>query len=347
MPTIPARRFVLDIPWSTLIRLGIVAAAAWVTLQLLNTILVLIVALLIAVTLDPAVDWLERRRLRRATAATVVCLVVLLLVGGFVWLTWASLVQQSAMVGRRLAEVYGDLMTRLPQSWVDAASSSTGEALSTVGSYLVSVAASAGSAVAILVLAFVLAYYLLIDGVRIYNWFVAFVPLRHRPRVETMLAHGRRVLFGYMVGNVLTSIVAAVVTFVALFLLGVPAALFLALAAGLSDFVPVVGFFVSLVPALVLAFAVSAKTALAVVVIYVAYNTVENYLLSPWAYGGRMKLSDFAVIIAFVVGAELAGVIGAVIALPLAALYPTFERLWLRGQLPDETVRDHQAIERS
>ena len=72
---------------------------------------------------------------------------------------------------------------------------------------------------------------------------------------------------------------------------------------------------------------------------------MENYLISPWAYGDRLKLSNVAVILAFAVGAELAGVIGALIALPIAAAYPAIERIWLREQLPDDTVREHQQAE--
>ena len=67
--------------------------------------------------------------------------------------------------------------------------------------------------------------------------------------------------------------------------------------------------------------------------------------ISPWAYGDRMKLSNLAVILAFVIGAQLAGVIGALIALPIAAIYPAIERIWLRQQVGEETVREHQAIE--
>jgi predicted PurR-regulated permease PerM len=109
----------------------------------------------------------------------------------------------------------------------------------------------------------------------------------------------------------------------------------------------VIGFPLSAVPALLLAFSVSPKTALLVFLFYVAYHTVENYFLSPWAYGDRMKLSNVAVILSFVVGAELAGVIGALIALPIAALYPPIERIWLREQLGNEVVEEHRAIEQA
>src|SRR5207237_777070 len=71
----------------------------------------------------------------------------------------------------------------------------------------------------------------------------------------------------------------------------------------------------------------------------------ETYLVSPYVYGDRLKLSNLAVILAFAVGAEIAGVIGALIALPLAAAYPAVERIWLKDKLAEDTVRAHRAIE--
>lgn len=90
----------------------------------------------------------------------------------------------------------------------------------------------------------------------------------------------------------------------------------------------------------------SGKTALLVVALYAIYHTAENYVIAPYVYGDRLQLSNVAVILAFAVGAELAGVIGALIALPLAAIYPSIERIWLREQVGEDTVREHRVIER-
>jgi predicted PurR-regulated permease PerM len=299
----------------------------------------------LAVALEPLVQWLQARGLKRWMSATLLTVVVLTLTVGFVWMTWSSLVEQSQLVGKRFGELYGNLERHLPERWQRAADENSGQTLSAVGPYLVSLANSAFSALTIILLGFVLTFYLLIDGQRVFEWFLAFVPLRFRPRMERTLSEGRGVLSAYMVGQFITSGIAAVTTFVALTLMGVPAALFLALLAGLSDFVPVVGFVLTAIPAVVLGLAVSGKTALGVVAFYIAYNAVESYVISPRAYGSRMRLSDFAVVVAFVVGAELAGVIGAVISLPLAALYPTVEQIWLRRRLPEETLREHRELE--
>jgi predicted PurR-regulated permease PerM len=201
------------------------------------------------------------------------------------------------------------------------------------------------SAVVVIVLGFILTVYLLIEGAATRDWMLAFVPRLHRPRVEQTLRECERVIFAYAAGNIITSIFAMVFVGVALSVLNVPAALLLAVVAGVCDFVPVLGFIASSVPAILLAMTVSAKTALIVAALYVLYHGIENYLLAPWAYGDRLKLSNIAVVLAFVVGAEIAGVVGALIALPIAAVYPAIERIWLRDRLPEDTVEEHRAIE--
>ena len=337
-------RTAIDLPWRTILKVFAAAALVWVFFQLTNLILVVIVAVLLAVTLDPIVERLEEWRVPRWAGGGLVALVILALVGGFFWLTWSSLIDQARLVGDNLTSLTVQIKDRFP--WLGSTLGATdANTISSIRSYVLGLASSASSAAGYLFLGFVLTIYLLMEGRRTFEWVMAFVPLAHRPKVRRTLAESRQVVFGYVAGNVITSVIATLVTLIALRLLKVPAALFLALIAGLSDFVPVIGFIVSSIPAIVLALTVSSNTALLVVLVYILYNSVETYILSPWAYGGRLKLSNVAVILAFVAGAELGGVIGALIALPCAAIYPIIERYWLRDQLPEETVREHRAIE--
>src|SRR5512132_3190531 len=82
------------------------------------------------------------------------------------------------------------------------------------------------------------------------------------------------------------------------------------------------------------------------VAIYGGYHFLENYFIEPRIYGGRLRLSNVAVLVAFAVGAELGGVVGALLAMPIAATYPTIEKLWLRDQLGDDVVAEHEAVRR-
>ena len=187
--------------------------------------------------------------------------------------------------------------------------------------------------------------YLLLDGRRTYQWLVGFAPAAQRPRVHETAACARVVIAAYVRGNVITSLISVVVTWIALAAMRVPAAFVLALLAGLLDFVPVVGFILSAAPAVLLGFAVSPMVALGVALVYVLYNVFENYYIQPKVYGRELRLSDLAVIAAFLVGAELGGVMGALIALPLAGLYPTVERIWFDRPGTTDTADEHRRVQ--
>jgi predicted PurR-regulated permease PerM len=341
----PQRRVVV-VPWRTILKLFAAAILVWLWFKLVQVVLVLLVALLLAVTLDPIVRWLEGRRLPRWGATLLVGLTLIAVIGGFLWMTWSSLSAQAAYVTSHFDQFQRDLMKKLP-GWATNAvgSDNLDQVQERIATYAVGFVRSVGSALVVSILGFILMIYFLIEGAETRDWLMAFVPAEHRPRVRQTLVECERVIFAYVAGNVITSIFATAVVGVSLALLDVPAALLLAVLAGLCDFVPVIGFIASSIPAILLGLTVSTNTALAVAAVFVAYHAIENYVIGPWAYGDRLKLSNVAVVLAFVVGAEIAGVIGALIALPIAAVYPAIERIWLREALPDETVREHRAIE--
>jgi predicted PurR-regulated permease PerM len=224
---------------------------------------------------------------------------------------------------------------------------SVGEATSRFGTYFVTLGRAAASGVLSIAVALVLTVYLLLDGRRTYEWIVAFAPRGRRLRVQRTAEATRRAIVAYVRGNVATSVLTTIATFAVLWALGVPAPLLLSVLAGVFDFVPVVGILVSLVPAAVLAATVSPAVLVAVIAFYLLYNAVENYYIAPKVYGHELRLSDLAVIGAFAVGAELGGVVGALVALPLAAVYPVVEQEWLVDRLGRDVVDDHRRIEQT
>jgi predicted PurR-regulated permease PerM len=347
MPHSADRRTTVEIPWRTILKVLAAIVLVWLWLQLYQLVLVVVVAVLLAVTLNPIVAWFERRGMPRWGAVSVVSLIILAAIGGFLWATWASLNEQVRYVTQHFADIEHQITAKLPPWARKVASQTTGaDVTSYIGPYALRLADSVTSAVVVAMLGFILTIYMLIEGQRTSEWILAFVPKANRAKAEQTLAECETVIFGYVAGNIATSIFATVFVLVALSILKVPAALLLAVLAGLLDFVPVLGFIVAVVPALALAATVSGTTVLIVGLLYIAYHGIENYLIAPRVYGDRLKLSNLAVILAFAVGAEIAGVIGALIALPIAAAYPAIERIWLREQLGDDTVREHRAIER-
>jgi predicted PurR-regulated permease PerM len=124
-----------------------------------------------------------------------------------------------------------------------------------------------------------------------------------------------------------------------------PGARSLGLLTGVFDFIPVIGVFLTAVAMILLALTVSMWTAIATATFNAAYSAVGTYSISPKVYGNQLRLPSLAVILAFAIGAELGGVIGALVALPIAAMYPTIETIWLADRLAPEVTADHRRIE--
>jgi predicted PurR-regulated permease PerM len=346
--TEPPRR-ALDLPFSTIGKVLLVAFVLWAIYKLSTIITLMLVAIVLAIAFEPMVEGLERIRLPRWAASLLVVLTVLASIIVFIIVSGASLASQGRVVGERLMSIEADMARRLPpylSRMMTTRGASAAPNASDLAGYAVVIGSTLASALLVTAIASILTLYLLIDGRRTWEWVVAYVPLRNRERAQATAEAGRRAVRRYVIGNITTSVFAAVVVFVALQLLRVPAALLLALLAGVCDFVPVLGFVVSAVPAILLALTVSAGTGVAIFVVYLSYHLAENYAIGPRVYGGQLRLSNLAVLLAFAVGAELGGIVGALLALPVAAMYPVVEDIWLAKYLGRHAVETHKRLER-
>jgi len=193
----------------------------------------------------------------------------------------------------------------------------------------------------------VLTLYLLADGKRTYAWLLAYVPRHHRKKMAATIPEVSEVVIAYVQGQLLTSFLYGAFALVVLTIFHVPAAVPLAFLAAICDVIPIIGVIVSTLPAVLLALTVSPAAAVSVLLLYLAYHALENYVIVPKVYGRRLRLSTLAVLVAIVLGGSLYGILGAVLVLPLVAAYPIIERIWLHEYLSDEVIKDHKALERA
>jgi len=341
------RRTTFDIPPAAIAKVIAAIVFIWLWLQLWQLLMLVLVAVVVAIGLEPIVEWLQRRGLPRWAAASGTVLALAIIVGGFFWITSASLAGQARELGSRVDEFQHRVVSSTP-AWILRGIKKNGSAVpdaSAVAVYVVIAGRFIVSGAVIAVLALILTIYLLIEGRQTYAWLVAYAPPAYRQRVHLTACEAQKAMYGYVVGNVATSVFAAVFVFTVLKLLHVPAALLLALLAGVFDFVPVLGFICSAAPAVLLALSRSPWVAVSVAGLYALYHLIENYYIGPKVYGDRLRLSNLAVILAFAVGAEIGGVVGALLALPFAALYPVIERVWLREYLARDAVETHRRLE--
>ena len=337
------RHSLFDVSWRAIAKVLVALALVWAWFQVWQFLMVIIVSIIIAVALDPAVRWLERHRLSRSSASFGVVLLVTAVIIAMVAASWVTLRAQSRLILQRLTESVDQLRALFPMIEYLVPSGNQG-GTDGVAQYAIGFARSTTTAVGMIVLALVLTVYLLIEWKRTLEWLMAFVPEQHRPKTRRTLADARDIVGRYMVGTVIASVITAIVTYIVLAWLNVPAALMLALISGALNFIPIIGFIMSSVLAAVLAATVSTNVLLLVIGFYLIFNAVESYLIAPKVFGYEMELSNLAVLVAVIIGAELAGVMGALLALPIAAIYPTIERIWLRDRLSSDTVEIHKRL---
>lgn len=342
----PADELQLRIPFVTLLKVALAVLLVVIIVKVWPVMLAIVIAVLIAVMLDPLVLWLEGHSVRRPIG--VIALAFLIFGGLLLFLAFVApvmgrqvtdLLRQLPRVVQRLASMFPALATLLAEFRTGSQQMEVLSARGLIaGKYIVE-----GITAAVFVL--VVALYLLIDGRRTYAWLVSFVPARNRRRVDRTGREISTVVRSYLRGATIAATICAAYVLIVLTALHVPLALVLAVLAFVFDFVPVVGTIVMMIPATLLALLVSPARAIMVAAAYLLYHAIEAYVLLPRIYGHQMRVSTLTILLAMTIGAALQGVIGAVLALPLAAAYPIVERIWLREYLPEDTVPRHQELE--
>ena len=341
----------LHVPMTTILKLIGSGFGLWAVWLLWPEFLLFLIAILFAVTLHPAVAWLERRRIARGVSVIVIASSALAALALFVVFLLPPLTAQMTHLLQDIPAFRARIMDRIPARYpgvqaVIAAIFEWSASPKAITLFERSFAwgQSAVSGLVTAAIVFVLTLYLLLDGKSLYAWLLAFVPRTHREKLATTMDEVSDVVHAYVSGQLLVALVFAIFVALLLTILGVPAAVPLAVIAGVCDVIPVLGILIATVPAVLLALAVSPTTAAVVAIAYLGYHLLETYFILPRVYGNKLKISTLSVLLALLVGGRLQGIIGAVLVLPLVAAYPIIERYWLGGFLQSRVLTDHKAL---
>ncbi|NUT35681.1 MAG: AI-2E family transporter [Hamadaea sp.] len=302
--------------------LGILAVYA------VRQVLVLaLIALFVAVSLEPAVRGLTRRSVPRPWAVTGVFLGLVLVIAGFIAAAAPAVVAQGELLAEKLPGYITEFQTRWRTIEIFEVPIATRLAEWTatlperIGGSLLGFAGRFFGALSSTLLVLVLAAYFLADLPRLRRGVVRLFPLRHRDyaRVATDVVVDK--VGAYMIGNLLISLIAGVVSLLAFLALGVPYALPLALVVAIMDIIPLIGATLGAIfCTAVAAFSVGVwPKAVVLALFFIAYQQVENYWIAPRVLRGSVDLPSVAVLLVGILGAAVMGLMGALMAIPIAA----------------------------
>jgi predicted PurR-regulated permease PerM len=323
-----------------LLAVAILVWLVWVSRRVLIWVLI---SVFLALALNPAVEGLQRRGIRRrGVAVTIVFLLVVLVTAGLGALIIPQLVQQvNDLVDAAPGYVHDLTKGRGPLGFLETkyhVVERVQEAVEGRGAGRIAGGASAALDVARSVITFVvsvvtitfLTIFMLLEGPSWIERLLALMPEDSRPRWRAVGRDIYATVGGYVTGNLLISLIAGVATTIVLLALGVPFALALGLLVAILDLIPLAGATLAAVIVTLVALTESVTAAIIVLAFFIVYQQLENHLLQPVVYGRTVQLSPLAVLISVLIGAEVAGVVGALSAIPVAGTIQILIVDWLR-----------------
>jgi predicted PurR-regulated permease PerM len=327
----------------------LVLALAYETRQVLTWI---IIAIFFAVALDPAVTWLETHVgwIRRWLATLIVYLLAVVFVAGLIALFVVPLVREAGQLADQLPKIVQDFQAgrgpigRLAErfnvlDYIHSHEAQIRNYITKLGAPTLAALRSAATGVAGLLTIFVLSYLMVLEAPKVVSGFLALFGEQRAERIRRVSRDCAKTVTGYISGNLLISLICGLLTWLVLTLTGVPFAGLIALFVGLADLIPMVGATLGAVAGVIAAFTQSVTAGIIVIVFFVVYQQLENHLLQPLIFSRTVQLNPLTVLLAILVGVELAGILGALLAIPVAGIVQIVVRdIWdtRQGRLKTE-----------
>ena len=352
-PTPPAPR--PPVPWRTIwatIFCVLLTLAGMLAIAHLGRIIAyLVVALFFATVLTPPVDLLvARARMRRGLATLVVFLVGLGLLAGMLYAFILPIVDQSQQFADDLPGyvddaqkgegTVGELVKRYKiDNYVQDHQQELQDWVSNLGTPALDVVKRIFTTLFAAITVLVLTFLMLLESNKLTAGALAVVPPPYRDRVKNVAGDAARAVSGYVFGNVVISVIAGTATWIMLVILRVPYAGVLGLWVGFADLIPLVGATLGAVPTSLIAFLHSVPAGIATVVFFIVYQQFENHVLQVTIMSRTVRVNPLGVLVSVLIGVELFGLLGALLAIPGAGVTQVVVRdLWdnRSGRLKEE-----------
>lgn len=324
----------------------------WVAWQLWTVFVVVAIALVMVGTLDPMVAWLEKRGLGRGRALALIFILITLVIAAAAFASIPPLLSQLQKMIEDLPKQRQKLIDWMDQYKSLQSFSKTvkevpvNDIVARAANVLLGYGQDLLIGFGYAITTTFLAIYLLADPRSAKSMLYAFVPRHHHVKTAKIILELKVIVGGYMRGQVITSVAAAIFMFVLMTVLGVEDALAIAVFAGLTDVIPFVGGYVASAPAVIAVAGRGSATMIVVAILCILYQEFESRILVPRVYGRTLRLSPAVVLVSLLVGGSLLGILGAFLALPISAGLQMIVRE-LRVDLPGEEPEERERMRRS
>ncbi len=321
--------------WATLVLVSVIFCF-WLLYRFYQVVFILFIAIVIGTVIRPIANWLHQRGLPRMAAVIVVYLLMLILLAGFLWLLFPLIFKQSATIASEAPAYYQTLRNGLVNSpnqlFVRLGEllpailpglnpvQQTGEEMVTSAGQVWGYVLVAAQVIFTALVVLGITLYWTLDGPRIIKSILLLAPQDRRESIGELISAMEAKLGFYIAGQGVLCLVISLMALIAYVLIGLPNALVLALAAGVMEAVPMIGPLLGAVPAALVAVSIGPDRLIWVIVATIVIQQLENSLLVPRVMKRTVGVNPFVTLLALFAFSSLFGIVGALMAIPMAAM---------------------------
>lgn len=322
---------VITVSTLTIVKVAVFLLSGFFLYMIRDIIALFFMSLVLASIINPLASWFQGRGWSRATAVMLLYLLILSLLGAIVMLLVPAVVIETRDLLANADAIWASLLSTLGPLREFVASHGLGDSLSEALSAMATgLNVAAGGIVATirglvtslasLIIVLVVAFYLVVSEDALKRLFRAVAPESYQPYLVDLFQRIEKSIGGWVRGQLILSVIVGTAVFVTLKILGVKYALVLALAAGVAEAIPYVGPVFSAIPAILIALTQSPVKGLMVAIMYVVIQQVENHVLVPKIMQKVTGLHPIVSIFSMLIGVKVAGLVGALLAIPVAMM---------------------------
>lgn len=348
----------ITITTGTFVRLTLLTATAltlvWAVQQAAHALLIIFIAFFLALALNSPVHWISSRlpgKLRgsRVLATSLSYLIVVLLLGAFIASLTPPIVKQTNSLIDSAPRLVRDFRSQDSETGrfirkynleerVNSFSKQLSERLDDVGGTAISTVQSVGSSAFALLTILVLTFMMLIEGPRWLDFARRITPDKHHARGDRMLIQMYKVVKGFVNGQVILALLAAILIMPIILLLDISYPAALVVVVFICGLIPMIGHTIGAIIVTLVALFTSASAAIIILTYYILYQQLENILIQPRIQANTTNMSPLMVLVAVVIGISFGGILGGLLAIPVAGCVRIgiLEYLRTRGIISDE-----------
>lgn len=325
----------IDISTGIIFRTILILLGLWFVFLVRDVLVLLVISVIIVAAIEPAVDYLQKKKIPRSLSVLAIYILLLALIGGGLSLLippiasqFQDFSQNYPRYSQQFRDSIGPVKNFIEINHINITSeqifSELGSGIANFTKNIFSKTIGVFSGFISMIVVLSLTFYMSAKEDAITHFVASITPENHRKYATNLTKRIKDKIGKWLLGQFFLMFLIAVFDFIGLSLIGVPYALILAIFAGIMEIIPYIGPIVSAVPGVILGFMVSPTVGLLAIVVYVIAQQFENHIIVPQVMKKVVGLNPIAVILALMVGAKIAGTLGAILAIPVATAVSLF-----------------------